>query len=384
MKSHGTRVSHERQQAGVATLIAIFILLLISAVALALVAASDSETSLASNYRSSTRAYYAGIAGLEEARGRLLQGNPNWLGAFVPSPVAVNQVRYILNPATGETVAPTALTTAGTYPDNEYTTEFGVPVTSTTVQTTASTSTIAGVQGPTYKWVRINAITEKSIGKDVDGNGVIDTTTPLYYDSAHVTASGASEPSLVLTGASGTAMQALELTALAVTPDGSEKLVQYVVAPLSLGLNFGSPLTLAGPNVALNPASSNSYYVNGQDGQGNPGTVSGCATNPSTSLPAIGVTSTSNISAIQSSISRTSHYTGGGLADPSVGDVSSTMNANLETPSGLSTVIQQIQDNADLVYTPPSGQAATQSNLPSDMSATNPKTVVIDGDFTMS
>ncbi len=52
-------------------LIAIFILLLIGAVAIALVVSSGTESALAGNYRSSTTVYYAAVAGLEEVRARL-------------------------------------------------------------------------------------------------------------------------------------------------------------------------------------------------------------------------------------------------------------------------------------------------------------------------
>jgi type II secretory pathway component PulK len=75
-----------RSEAGVALLISIFVLMLISVMALSLILASGTETSLAGNYRSSASAYYAALAGLEEARGRLLPKNPSYLGAAVLSP----------------------------------------------------------------------------------------------------------------------------------------------------------------------------------------------------------------------------------------------------------------------------------------------------------
>src|SRR5579863_1491641 len=73
------------QQAGVALLIAIFTLLIVSAVAVALVMSSGTESSLAANYRSSTSVYYAGLAGLEEARGRMLPSNPDFFNNTVPN-----------------------------------------------------------------------------------------------------------------------------------------------------------------------------------------------------------------------------------------------------------------------------------------------------------
>ena len=60
-----------RSDAGVALLISIFVVLLISIVAIALIVSSGTESALAGNYRSATAVYYAALAGLEEGRGRL-------------------------------------------------------------------------------------------------------------------------------------------------------------------------------------------------------------------------------------------------------------------------------------------------------------------------
>ena len=54
-----------KQEKGVALLISIFVLLIISAVGLAMVFATSTESSLAGNYKLSTTARYAAMAGLE-------------------------------------------------------------------------------------------------------------------------------------------------------------------------------------------------------------------------------------------------------------------------------------------------------------------------------
>jgi hypothetical protein len=69
-----------RSEAGVALLIALFVLLLIGVTAIALILSSGAESALAGNYRSSASTYYAALAGIEEARGRLLPSNPDYLG----------------------------------------------------------------------------------------------------------------------------------------------------------------------------------------------------------------------------------------------------------------------------------------------------------------
>ena len=66
--------ARRNQEAGVALLIAIFALMLISVVAISLIVSAGTESALSGNYRSSTSAYYAATAGLEEGRGRSRAG----------------------------------------------------------------------------------------------------------------------------------------------------------------------------------------------------------------------------------------------------------------------------------------------------------------------
>lgn len=390
-------------ESGVALLIAIFVLMIISVVAIALIIASGSESSLAGNYRSSATSYLAGTAGLEEARGRLLTGNADFVNkagtVYIPAaaasmlpasgPLNVGQVRYILNPAPGESTS-TLLTT---YPDTEYNTEFGAgALAAATVVSTASVSTVTAsgttYYGPLFKWVRITPATEKSIGTDVDNSGLpLNSAAPLYYDSAHLPSPSLIVPSMVSGSPNppSTAKQAFEITALAVLPNGTQKMLQYVVAPMTFGLTFPSALTLDGKQVSYSGANSNVYYVNGTDGTGNPPAVPGCTTNPSNSLPAIGVTEplggTSNATAVVAGLPRPDHYTGAGLPTPSVAD-SPSLNPSLQSPASLNTLVQTISTmQGAVVITPPSG-TATQADLPA-MSAASPATVVVNGNLTL-
>jgi len=75
MKGRKT-IKTRRAEAGIALLISIFVLLLISAVAIGLDWFLRTESALAGNYRSSTGVYTPALSGLEEARGRLLAKNP--------------------------------------------------------------------------------------------------------------------------------------------------------------------------------------------------------------------------------------------------------------------------------------------------------------------
>src|SRR5690348_10529768 len=133
-----------RNEAGIALLIAIFVLLLISVVAIALIVSSNTESALAGNYRSSTGVYYAALAGVEEARARLQPNDPNsfkttW-AAFYPAPGAtlpIGTVGYVLNPSPTDNPSPGAMFAA--YPDSEYDSEFGAnALAAANVQTTQS------------------------------------------------------------------------------------------------------------------------------------------------------------------------------------------------------------------------------------------------------
>ena len=71
MKRSRTRTG--KSEEGIALIISIFVLMLISVVAIALIVSSGTESALAGNYRSSTGVYYAAMAGLEEARAALAE-----------------------------------------------------------------------------------------------------------------------------------------------------------------------------------------------------------------------------------------------------------------------------------------------------------------------
>lgn len=93
------------KERGVAMFMAIFALLLLTAIAAGFVFMANTETSINSNYRSSQQAYFAAKAGLEEVRARIS------VVGDVPPPTAVPntssaQVRYFINPKGSEAVEP--------------------------------------------------------------------------------------------------------------------------------------------------------------------------------------------------------------------------------------------------------------------------------------
>ena len=370
----------KRAEAGIALLISIFILMLISVVAIALIVASGTESALAGNYRSSTGVYYAALAGLEEARGRLLTKNPNSFNntaaGFLPAPgstLPIGSVGYVLNPRLPETAGNILIT----YPDTEYATEFGVVPNSANVTTTLSiwkTNPLNALPFsiPLYKWVRINAVSEQSLNLLVApyNSGPLDSTTPVFYDGAqlNISSSGA---------------QVLEITSLAVLSNGSQKLVQYLAAPTSVSLSFPAALTLDSNNVSFTAPNSPSFFVNGNDQFA----VGSCTPGP-TPVEAIGVLHHPDFVAVVNGGNGGTgipngtqpHYTGAGGNTPNVASLASSLAPSFQTVAGLNALVQTITQSADAVITGP----ATQANLPSGMSALNPMTIVVNGDLNVT
>jgi hypothetical protein len=363
----------KNSEAGVALLIAIFALLLISVVAISLIVASGTESALSGNYRSSTRAYYAAVAGLEEGRGRLLPKNSDYFNstfpAFVPTtgtpPLALRQVRYITNPQGGENVL-------AAYPDTEYDAEFGAgSLAASTVKTIASVSTVGGISGASYKWVRINAITEASINLDVDGDHKKNSTTPLFFDGTHL--------NLISAG-----KQALEVTSLAVLPNGTQKLLQYVVAPVQFHLNFPGAVTAVGTYTGTTNFGNQSggFGISGADFCG-----------LGIQEYAVSATNPASVANISGKLKPAANYPGTGSspgppAVASVGNTATSMQSfpdplhpgqtlNLTTVAGLNQLTTEIESVAD--HTVPD---CTDSSLLG--SATNPTVVVVTGGCSLS
>jgi hypothetical protein len=405
MKARST-MRNQRRESGIALLIAIFVLLLISVVGIALIVSSGTESALAGNYRSATGVYYASLAGLEEARGRLLANNPNSFSKtgppnFLPPPGTqwdIGYVRYILNPGPADPV-----NTLTAYPDVEYDSEFGNGKLAAangagTVATTSSVWNVAPlnalpVPGPLYKWVRINSVSEVSLKQQVapygDGHAA-DPAKPIYYDGTRLTI----DP----TGA----REVLEVTSLAVVPNGtqnnSQKIVQYLAAPAPITLPpFLAALTLSGSPGPGNspvfqaPANNASYSVKGDN--------YGCDGNPAASpgpVEAIGLfgdysgnNPSADVSGIKGGIATNAggtdtrpNYTGVSAA-PDV-QYLNAFPANLQTPNQIDAFAQTIIQNADAVV--PAGSSSTQTAYLTSlgMSPTNMMTVVANGNLDIS
>ena len=264
------KVNSQRNQSGVAMIIALFALLLLSVVGLGMMYSTNMETSINGNYRDKQEAFYAALAGLQEARDRI---QPSW--GDIPAPTALpstsfQNVIYILSDAS--TVKPWDPTKK--YFDTELCQEkvmglsgtSGVPCT-----TIASGSTwyktydhslggIWNLPNPLdLKWVRITVKGNNMTPVPVNGdntvadqacwNGANQMSTPSTYTTGcrpkagvtaiFVTSSGggysSSGPAIVITGdgtgATATAVMQPETTgyvaSITLTTGGSA----YTIAP---------------------------------------------------------------------------------------------------------------------------------------------------------
>src|SRR5579871_84658 len=259
-----TKAKNER---GMALLLALFALLLLSTIGLFMVLASNTETRIDANYSSSLRSYYAARSGVEEVRDRMktlststtTQGG---LADLLPQDIAgnVGGVLYVLNPANGETVAPTDPTSP--YFDDQLCHDYnsGVAVSDTkcnvlptsanwaSSQNSLPSSTKSSSAGTSpiqlgYKWIRINMKTNRVAGSYcVDGsfNPANQSCDPATLDT-RVCWDGVTEqlsPGGTTPSCDANGMQTVYmLTSLAATPQvggptGSRKLLRFeVVAP---------------------------------------------------------------------------------------------------------------------------------------------------------
>jgi hypothetical protein len=203
-------------------------------------------------------------------------------------------------------------------------------------------------------------------------------------------------------------VQVLQITSLAQLPNGSKKLLQYVVTQISVNLNFPAALTLDGDDIG-DPAKSSTlpfsvptsanFYVNGNDRSSPlPPPPPSYTCVPPATVYGIGYTNSSDGSLVdmtsihdnQYAIGSSNHgnYLGSGQQpnQPNVNYVgtgappSLSLSANLLSVSGLNSAATTIMQNADVPITGPANQAA----LPAGMSPTSPMSIAVNGDLDLT
>ena len=262
--------AHRRDsQSGIALLLALLIILSLTALSLALVLFTQSESRLGNTIATRSQAYYAAVAGLEEARGRL---NPLALDTILNTrPQQINQVLYLVNSSSQDPVNPTS--PSSPYYDYEYVQEFPGGFAAAQVLTPLVYSDQPGAGTSyviPYKWVRITLKTEYSSQTDVDQNGILNSTTPINWDGTH--------QDLAPNPPNG--IPVYMLTALAVEPNLIRKMVQEEVVgtpPLvpAGGVGTAGSATLTG--LSASSYASPNLTLNGNDYCGGPKNLPGIA-----------------------------------------------------------------------------------------------------------
>jgi len=421
------------QERGMALLVALLALLLVSAIGMGMMYMSTTETSVNANYRDTQRAFFSMRAGLEEMRDRMRLDAPipvtlptlTGTNANMPSASTAGSIVYILNPSSAsDTVSPTVAT--NTYFDDEFCHETfsgisytgvvsGVPCNSTQTVPLGAVTTYDSVMAYNntssalyYKWVRITLKQNGTFGT----NGTVDPLQPPASQVCWNTSTNNEVAVTALGYSTCTAAQAngalvepvYIVTSLAITPSGSRRMGQYEVAALDV-LPPPAALSLAGLGTNFNPPNSSNTLMDGIDGQGSPPSLPASCTLTGGSVPGIGTSDIADQTSYAAQIpgGRTGNYTGtaptfpvGVSATPSVVDMGTDADgtqalANYSNPAQLNSLVSQIANGADQTLTcntvnslaNPAGGTSAQCSGTAGAAAT-PQVTYVNGDFTLN
>ena len=419
-----------RSERGIALFIAIFTLLLITAIAAGMVMLTNTDTNISANFRDEQAAFFAAKAGLEEVRDRMRENAVNALGVNIslnnnvvaggvqvlPGALTPNSapptfgsalaVTYITNPLNGESVTPW-VTNGVAYPDDEICVEAvyagslnangcsGNPPrprgTSNWYQTASANPAYASNPVQAWKWVRINVKTNQTSS----GSTTVSTVDGNTADYNLVCWNGTNQ----LTVASGSCASAgaalvpaqnytpvYTLTSLAVTPSGSRRMVQMDVAP-GLIPNIPGAMVMDGDLPSFTPGASNAFTACGVDQApcGNPPSTThppqnGTICPPPGSEPAVGTFDAASNTLVTNTLQasgRSSNYTGSPL---NVANVGTALGAGgMNTVQGLTALVTQVADSAL-----PANTYTNTAVLANPGTVTNPVINVVTGDLNVS
>ena len=376
------RTKTKTSERGVALIVALLTLLLLSAMLMGMIVASNSETNISANFRDEQTAFFAARAGVEEVRDRMRPSATPTLATsayFTASPTplsgAPNGVLYVTNPANGEVVTPW-LTNGTDYPDTEVCQEIlcvgGTPTGAWYVPAQSAGASYAAAPVLTWKWVRIMIKPNKSttgLARVTSVDGLTNGNRVCFNGSHEYTTAAMTCPDKPV----------YELTALAVTKSGSRRMIQYEVSQGTFPPIPGA-IVFDGPTPAFNPPNSNSFAVDGTDVDKGPNNGANCPA--AANVPALGGYNVAAATALTNDASnRPASYTSGATATPAISNVSSQL-GTLTTVDGLQALVNNVT-------------AAAASNIygasplpnPSALnigSTGNPIINVVQGDYTLS
>ncbi|MCI0417740.1 MAG: pilus assembly PilX N-terminal domain-containing protein, partial [Acidobacteria bacterium] len=312
---HGFIDSRHKDQRGIALIMALFVLAILSLVGMTYMTSSTLETRINSNSRSSYPAFYAAEAGLEEGTYRLIGNAVNPIAlSLVDAPTKVVYIRQ------SSSIVPTD--SSSPYYDTEYS---GSNFSTVTYATTNQSTNLMP-----YQWVKISMKTKRVSGHDVDNTGLTtNQDVPVYYDGAEYLYS---PPTINPTK---TGYKVYQITAFAQTSSGAAYKLRREISTAGFPGMPGA-VYLPGPAPIYGAPNSNNFVVDGNDQGGGP------------AKPAIAVLNAVADAAVTGAIpgNRLDHYTGSG-GWPDIQDVSSGLSSNLTTPQGLEDLVNTISPYAN-------------------------------------
>lgn len=206
-----------RNERGIALIIALFALLLLSAIGLAMMYSSTTETSVNANFRDKQTAAYASMSGALEARDRLQPLNGDIAAPTGTPSTSLANVIYIVNPLAGESVQPWNYNNK--YADTELCQENILGLSGTTgVPCSGSSSLPSG-----SAWY--TSIDDSSSGSYAAAFAAYKQSTPLAYKWTRITLKTDNMTPVSASGGSGTGNQ--------VCWDGKNQVVQAAGASSS-------------------------------------------------------------------------------------------------------------------------------------------------------
>jgi len=270
---------------GIALFVAIFTVLLITAIGAGMIMLTMTDTTISGNFRDEQKAFFGAKAGMEEIRDRFRSGAADSLSGSLPtiSPgtggVGTPYV-YITNPKVGETVTPWATTGStsvypdtqvckelanmGTTPASPYACSSGVP-SNTWYNTTSGTAPLRAsntyqmTPQSSWKWTRINLKTNST----ASGTSTTNMVDPILSGTALVCWNGATEVATTFATCGALNPNYLPvyvMTTLAVTPSGSRRMVQ-AEATSNKFPTLPGPMIFDGANPVFNTPNSNAFTV---------------------------------------------------------------------------------------------------------------------------
>jgi hypothetical protein len=402
IKRKNTIFKVRNHEEGVALIAAILTLLLLSAITAGIIILTNTETNTSSNFKDEQRAFFSAKAGIEEVRDRLRTAATGTLATPATPPIlptslpgsGTTGVTYVLNPLPSETVAPwTAPTTnsPNPYVDEEICKETstvscsgGYPSSSGWYRSTSllANSTYAASPALDWKWVRIQLKQSNAFGTNyaVDGNVAHAYYTCLKDGSPYEVIS---QPTPTAPCVSPAYLPVYVLTALAVTPGGTRRMLQVEVGQDTFQFNAPAALTLDGAGDTFSTGPSSQFGVNGNDNN----SVCGGAVGPN--VPAVGVPSdadkTATITQISNAVNgntnKMNNYQSGSNTTPDVQNVYSGLPSTLQTKSTLQDLMSTVKGD---VTQPVINGPATDGSFTSPGTLAAPQIIYVNGDLTLS